>query len=61
LRWTVDTPADLELVRQIYARFGGKDNFTWLEVLSLFQREPQLAEVNAQSQQKDYRETEIPL
>ncbi len=60
LRWTVDTPADLELVRQIYARLGGKDDFTWLEVLSLFQREPQLAEVNARLQQKDYREIETP-
>jgi len=52
LRWTVDTPEDLELVRQIYARFPGRDNFTWQEVLALFEREPELAQINAQVQHK---------
>ena len=33
LRWTVDTPEDLELVREIYARFDGRDDFSWLDVL----------------------------
>jgi spore coat polysaccharide biosynthesis protein SpsF len=61
MRWTVDTPADLEFARQIYARFGNRDDFTWLDVLSLVQSEPQLAEINAQTLQKDYHETEHPL
>ena len=52
LRWTVDTSEDLELVRQIYARFPGRDDFTWLEVLALFEREPELAQINAQVQHK---------
>jgi len=47
LRWTVDTPEDLALIRQIYSRFDGKDDFFWLEVIDLFQREPTLAEINA--------------
>lgn len=47
LRWTVDTPEDLVLIRQIYARFGGKDDFSWLDVIDLFQEEPALAEINA--------------
>lgn len=47
LRWTVDTPEDLELVRQIFARFPGRDDFGWLEVLDLFEREPGLASLNA--------------
>jgi spore coat polysaccharide biosynthesis protein SpsF len=55
LRWTVDTPADLELLRQVFARFPGRDNFSWLEVLDLFQREPELGCMNAQVQPKDYR------
>lgn len=46
-RWTVDTPADLEVVRRIYERFDGKDDFTWLDVLRLFEREPELAFLNA--------------
>ncbi len=58
MRWTVDTPADLEFARQIYARLGSKDDFTWLDVLSLVQSEPQLAEINAQTHQKDYRDIE---
>jgi spore coat polysaccharide biosynthesis protein SpsF len=46
-RWTVDTAEDLELLRKIYAHFGGKDTFTWLEVLHLVQSEPQLLRINA--------------
>ncbi len=48
LRWTVDTPQDLELVRQVYARLGGRPDFTWLDVLAIFEREPGLANINAQ-------------
>jgi len=47
LRWTVDTPEDLELLRQVYARFAGRDDFTWQEVLALFEREPELGRINA--------------
>lgn len=46
-RWTVDTPEDLEFVRQIYNRFDGRDDFTWQEVLSLLHNEPKLIEINA--------------
>jgi spore coat polysaccharide biosynthesis protein SpsF len=37
-RWTVDTPEDLDFMRQIYSRFDGRDDFTWKEVLDLVQR-----------------------
>jgi len=47
-RWTVDTPQDLELVRQVYARLAGKPDFTWLDVLAIFEREPELGRINAQ-------------
>ena len=46
-RWTVDTPEDLEFVRQIYNRFGGRDDFTWQEVLDVLHYEPKLMEINA--------------
>jgi spore coat polysaccharide biosynthesis protein SpsF len=52
LRWTVDTPADLELVRRIFTHFAGRDGFSWLDVLDLFQRHPELAELNAGVQHK---------
>jgi len=58
LRWTVDTLTDLELVRQIVRRFPGRIDFTWLEVLALVQREPELAQINAQVQAKNYREVD---
>lgn len=48
LRWTVDTPEDLELVRQVFAHLPDPLNFTWLDVLAVFERHPELAEINAQ-------------
>ncbi len=54
MRWTVDTPQDLELVRQIFARLGEKREFTWLDVLELFERDPQLALINSQVKHKTY-------
>lgn len=46
-RWTVDTAEDLALLREIFARFEGKDTFTWLDVLHLMENEPDLAQINA--------------
>ncbi len=56
LRWTVDTAEDLEALRRIASRFPGRDDFSWLEVLDLFQREPELALINAGVQHKHYRQ-----
>jgi spore coat polysaccharide biosynthesis protein SpsF len=47
MRWTVDTPLDLEFVRQVYARLAGHMDFTWMDVLSLLEKEPELASINA--------------
>lgn len=45
LRWTVDTPEDFELIRRIYAHFGG-DDFSWEEVLDVIEANPDWAEIN---------------
>lgn len=58
LRWAVDTPEDLDLMRRIYAAFGNRDDFTWEQVLSLFESEPELAKINAAVKQKRVEETE---
>lgn len=58
LRWTVDTPEDLELIRRIFSRFNGRDDFSWLEVLALFQREPELAQINAGVQHHHYKDVD---
>ena len=51
-RWTVDTAEDLELLRNIYARFGNHNNFGWREAVMLMEREPELAELNTHVIQK---------
>jgi spore coat polysaccharide biosynthesis protein SpsF len=47
LRWTVDTPEDLEFVRAVYTAFEGRNDFTWLDVLTLVQQHPELSAINA--------------
>ena len=54
MRWTVDMPEDLELVRQIFTRLSDKPDFTWLDVLALLEREPQLGLINSQVKHKTY-------
>jgi spore coat polysaccharide biosynthesis protein SpsF len=58
LRWTVDTAEDLEVLRRIYAAFEGRDDFSWLEVLDLFQQHPELAQINARVQHKSMQEVD---
>lgn len=55
-RWTVDTPEDLEFVRQVYGRFDGRDDFSWKEVLDLVHDEPQLMQINAGVQHKTLKD-----
>jgi spore coat polysaccharide biosynthesis protein SpsF len=55
-RWTVDTPEDLEFMRQIYRRFDGRDDFTWKEVLDLVHNEPGLMNINAGVQHKTLKD-----
>ena len=52
MRWTVDSPEDLELVRRIYAAFDGDDHFTWKEVLALLKERPGWLEINQHVSQK---------
>ena len=47
LRWTVDTPEDLEVVRGIFRHFAGQEQFSWLDILALAQSHPQLFSKNA--------------
>ena len=54
LRWTVDTKEDLKLIRQIFSCFHPQNFFSWLEVLDLFDRQPDLIKINDQVQPKQY-------
>lgn len=57
LRWTLDTPEDLTLLRAIVAHFTD-DGFSWLDVLKLVEGHPELNEINAGVRHKDYREVD---
>jgi spore coat polysaccharide biosynthesis protein SpsF len=56
LRWTVDTPEDLELIRAIYSRLKDKPAFLWQDALDVVNREPALSELNRFVKQKALHE-----
>lgn len=56
-RWAVDTPEDLQLLRQVITHFKD-DRFSWKEVLALFEAEPELALINAGVQHKTQRDVD---
>ena len=47
MRWTVDEPEDLQVIRGVIAHFGGRSDFSWEQVLELAQQQPQLFAANA--------------
>lgn len=57
-RWTVDTPEDLELLRQVVAQFED-DRFSWKDVLELFERRPELAQINANVEHKNQHDVDL--
>ena len=52
LRWALDTPEDLELIRVIYAHFENRNDFGWRQALALVECHPELTEINAHVAQK---------
>jgi spore coat polysaccharide biosynthesis protein SpsF len=58
LRWTVDTAADLEFIRAVHARFEGRDDFSWLEMLALVQSNPDLPHLNDEVSAKSLHEVD---
>ncbi len=58
-RWTVDTAEDLEFIRQVYSRFPGRDDFSWLDVLDLMRREPHLMQINAGVRHKTLSDIDV--
>ena len=55
-RWTVDTPEDLEFVRQLLGYLKDKIDFTWYDVLTVVQKHPELVEINAGVRHKFMKE-----
>lgn len=61
LRWTLDTPEDLDLLRVVVERLGRRMDVSWLEVLDLFLREPDLAQINARVQHKSGQDVDARM
>lgn len=52
-RWTLDTEEDFELISQVYKHlYKGIHDFYLIDVVRLFEKMPQLYEINAQIEQK---------
>ncbi len=58
LRWTVDTAEDLEFVRQVYLHLGDREDFTWGDVLALYERYPALRQINARVPHKGVQDVD---
>ena len=52
LRWTVDTPEDLEFIRAVYDRLAGDERLCWRDVSRVLGAEPRVAELNRHVHQK---------
>jgi spore coat polysaccharide biosynthesis protein SpsF (cytidylyltransferase family) len=53
LRWTVDCDEDMSLIREIYKRlYDGKNIFFMQDVLALYKKYPELADINKDIKQK---------
>lgn len=51
MRWTVDTPEDFDFVSQVY-QYLGENTFSWVDILDLLQKHPELLEINKEIIQK---------
>jgi glutamate-1-semialdehyde 2,1-aminomutase len=45
-RWTVDEPEDLDVVRAVFEHFAPRRDFSWMEVMELSERKPELFAAN---------------
>lgn len=46
LRWTVDEPADFDVVSRVFAHFAPNIHFSWVEVLELQRKHPEIFAAN---------------
>ncbi len=46
MRWTVDEPEDLKVIRLIVKEFKGLSTFSWNEIIDLYEEKPHIFEAN---------------
>ncbi|HEX4917639.1 MAG TPA: aminotransferase class III-fold pyridoxal phosphate-dependent enzyme [Limnobacter sp.] len=49
MRWTVDDPADLQVIQNVFEHFKPNLDFSWEQVLQLANKQPELFEANTNS------------
>jgi len=54
-RWTVDTPEDFEFISNLYEYLGGRQDFSWQDILEIVKNKPALTTLNRDVDHKDYR------
>lgn len=57
-RWTVDTFEDLEFIQKLFTLLPDTENFTWLDVLKIVEKNPQLSEINAGVSHKTFTDVD---
>ncbi len=58
LRWTLDTPEDFEMIRQIYEElYPTNPAFLTRDILELLQKRPDLIEINQHIEQKEVKKS----
>lgn len=53
LRWTVDDPADFEVISSVFAHFAPEVHFTWQQVLDLQKIKPELFSLNQKTKRNE--------
>lgn len=61
LRWTVDTPEDLNFMRDLFELLPDVDHFSWLDVLKITQQHPELTAINAAVHHKIFNEVDTRM
>ncbi|HEX7557461.1 MAG TPA: glycosyltransferase family protein, partial [Leptolinea sp.] len=61
LRWTVDTPEDLDFIRAVFGFLADKENFSWLDVLSVTRQHPELNAINAEIKHKVFNDVDARM
>ena len=58
MRWTLDTPEDYVLLKEIIKRLQDRNDFSWLDVLELFRQDPALSAINGAVKHKSMFDVE---
>ena len=57
-RWTVDTPQDLEFIRQLTGAMDCGMDFSWRDVLKVLESKPELEKINSDVIHKTYKDVD---